>query len=251
MAWTSGSTLGVLAYRAVSGTSLTLTTTAEAAAGEYVVVALATANGATTDNQDNNQYVSTTDSAGGNTWTKLKEWTKTDGASQDGAEIFLVGSKLTNTIASGGTITVNYTATIIARVISAWRFTIGASSVVSIAGSNAITATDSHQAISISSLANAEYLFFRASSIEQNASNLTATSGWTLISSGNTTGGSAVTNQGLNGEFIITTATSATSDPTAGATGDTATAMVALSEASAAPPDWKWSKAPSNTLLRM
>jgi hypothetical protein len=87
---------------------MALTTSAVAEAANVVVLVVAVDNNATVDG-DEGAVSSVTDSAGGNTWTKAREFCNSQAALQAGATISVWFSKLTNQIASGGTITANFT----------------------------------------------------------------------------------------------------------------------------------------------
>src|SRR3990167_3691155 len=133
MSWASVGTLG--AGNSISaGTTVAITTSATAEAGNFVLVTVALDNTGTTDS-DFSEVSSITDSAGGNTWTKCAEYTNGQGSAAAGVTISAWRSILTNQIASGGTITANLANSVTSKALSAWEFTLGAGSTVSIAGS--------------------------------------------------------------------------------------------------------------------
>src|ERR1041384_4789690 len=102
MAFASLNTLGSNQNK-TSGNSIAVTTTAAAESGHLVVVIVAIDNTGTGDG-DNSEVNSISDSAGGNTWTKAREFTNGQGAANAGATVSVWFSVLTNQINSGGTI---------------------------------------------------------------------------------------------------------------------------------------------------
>lgn len=239
-AWGSVATLGSVANKTADQSSTALTTSAAAEAGNVVALCVTVDNNQTTDG-DEGAVSSVTDSAGGNTWAKAIEFTNGQGAAQAGATISLWYSKLTNQIASAGTITANFTNNTSrdAVAMSAWEFTIGAGSTLSVAGTNSVAddAVNDPSSLAISTLANAEHLFVRCTAREDFRHVATATTSYTLITDNGTTGGADPSNMSVIGEFLILTGTSSTSSITI--TGDTntrdmASVMMALDEVVAA-----------------
>ena len=85
MAWTSLNTLGSNQNK-TAGTSIVLTTCAAAEAGNVVVVIVAKDNTQTTDG-NTSEVSSITDSAGGNTWAKAREFCNGQGGAASGATV--------------------------------------------------------------------------------------------------------------------------------------------------------------------
>lgn len=230
MAFASVGTLGTVQNK-TSQTSTSLTTSASASAGDLVVLVIAKDNVSTTDGETS-EVSSVTDS-GGNTWTKAKEYTNGEGAAAEGSTVSVWYSRLTTGISSGGTITANYGSATVAKALSAWKFTVGASVSVVASVTGAADATSTAGSLSLSGLTSKEYLFFRGSSREGagTSDSFTATSGFTKISwAGNTGGASATNNIKVQGEFKIATSTGETSNPTDTQTGDWASVFFALQE---------------------
>lgn len=218
-----------------AGTSIALTTSATAEAGNLVVVAVGKDNTATADSQTS-EVSSITDSAGGNSWAKLGEYCNGEGAAAAGAVVSLWASILTNQIASGGTITANFSDSPASSAISAWEFTIGTGSTISV-DSLQVLANDLADpgSMSISGLSSVERLYVRATAVERNTGTWTVTSSYTAMAIGLANTGTAATSMEVGGEFRILTGTGDTSDPTwAGA--DNASVYVAVLETAAPPP---------------
>src|SRR3990172_9754413 len=126
--WASVGTLGTATDK-TAGSSIVLTTTAAAEAGNVVIVSVALDNNGSADG-DNGECTSVSDSAGGNTWTKAREFQNAQGGAATGATVCVFYSKLTNQINSSGTITANFGHSPTASAIGAWEFTIGSGNVV-------------------------------------------------------------------------------------------------------------------------
>lgn len=216
-----------------AGTSIALTTSATAEAGNLVIVAIGKDNSQTTDGQTS-EVSSITDSAGGNTWTKLGEYCNGEGSAAAGAVVSLWASILANQIASSGTITANFSHSPASSAISAWEFTIGAGSTISVS-SLQVLANDFADpgSMAISGLSNVERLYFRATALERNTGIWTVTASYTAISIGLANTGTSGTSMEVGGEFRILTGTGDTSDPT-WAAADCASVYVAILETAAA-----------------
>jgi len=232
VAWESLNTLGTVQDKTADASDV-LTTTAAAEAGNVVVLVVALDNLTGNPDADNGEVTSITDSAGGNTWTKAKEWTNAQGGAAAGATVSVWFSKLTNAIASGGTIPANFTGSPAAVAMSAWEFSIGAGNVVTVEGS-AVLADDGIDLgnMSIGGLPNREYLFFRGIASEtNNIGQITVTGGFIAISLNQTSGAGAASNMAVRGEFRIFTNDSEASNPF-WVSADHASVFVALKEAS-------------------
>lgn len=136
MAWGAPSNIGTGRNKA-SSTTVVLTTTVAIAADEVAVVIIAADNTSTVDG-DNGEVSSITDSAGGNTWTKAREFTNSQGAANAGATVSVWFSKLTNGIALGGTITANFGTARTAKAITGFKATVGAGNVVTVDADTAV-----------------------------------------------------------------------------------------------------------------
>lgn len=215
-----------------SGTTVTVTTTAVANAGDLVVVIIGSDNTDTTDLETTHWTV--TDSAGGNTYTRAKEFVNGQGAAAGGIEVGVYYSRLATQLASGGTITGTRDSAVTAKAMRGWRFTVG--DAVSVAGSGTL-ANDAADpgSMTISGLTSAEYLFLRAGALESDLGTVTPTTNYTAIPRTATTGNPEPSNAGCYGEFRIVTATTETSNPTVRIT-DNVSVFVAFQEGAAAAP---------------
>lgn len=237
MAFASVGTLGSGQSKA-SGTSVSLTTGANAEAGNLVVVLTAWDNTATADG-DSTNIDSITDSAGGNTWTKVAEYTETEGgAAADGVTLAIFYSVLTNQINSGGTITANADTARTAKAITAWEFTKGAGTTVevdtgSIQKVGAASSDPANQ--TISGLTSREYLFVQAFGQEQSTATSTYTkdTNYTGFTQNGSSGGGGASNMLVAGGFRILTGTGDSANPaTSSDTNEHVQIYVALYEQS-------------------
>lgn len=240
MAFTSIGSLGLANNTANDQSSTSVTLSAQADAGNLAVVAVAVDNNQTTDG-DEGAVSSITDSAGGNTWSKGAEYTNGQGAAQAGTTISLWYSVIANSIPATGSITANFTNSTSrdASVIQAWEYSIAGGNSVAVEGTPGTQAVDGGDAAALDvTTANIECLRVRAIAVETNTTTaMTATTGWTRWS----TSTSRVADKGsqtgsmlLDVEFIISTGTGSSSDPTLGTTvRDNSSVYVAFKETTA------------------
>lgn len=236
MAWSVEQVIGS-AQSKTDATTISITTAAAANVGNVVVVVVAINNTNTTDGETS-EVSSITDSAGGNTWIKAGEYCNSQAAAAAGATVSVWYSLIAQEIASSGTITANLANSIVAKAISAQEFALAVGATVQVLGLQ-VAAADAvdFPSMTISGLANSEYLFIRGMAMEDAGSgNNTATSGYTNFQNSQTSGGSGPSNMRCRGEFIITTGTGSTSDPTAANPGDNANVFFALQEIVATDP---------------
>ena len=233
MAFASVGTLGTRANTGNNQASSAITTSAAAEAGNLVVLLIAVdANSAGADGDDL-AVASVSDSAGGNTWLKGAQFANTQGALAAGTSCSIWYSKLTNTIASGGTITATFTtaANSDESAMSAWEFTVGGT--VAIEGTPGVLANDGAAQGSLNvTTANIECLRIRVVASESaTATALTKTAAFTSLFTQALSGGSGVAAQGIRGEWLISTSTGQASAPTGGAGAvDHASVYVAFKE---------------------
>lgn len=234
MAWSAPVNLGSNQSKTANQASLVLTTIAVAEANKFVVVVVAMDNNATAESETT-EVASITDSAGGNTWTKAKEYTFSLGATQDGATVSVWYSKLTNQINSGGTITANFnnTTTKDATAISAHKFTMETADTVSVDASAVQGTSGEAEAITASGAANTEHLWVHGTAIEEaNSGTYTQDTDYTSIAFNGTTGGAGATNMSVRGGWRIFTGTTDTVDVTT-SSRESAQVLVAFKESSA------------------
>lgn len=129
-------------------------------AGNLVIVVVAADNTSTGADGDNGEVSSITDSAGGNTWLKAREFTNTNAAAAAGATVSIWYSILVNGL-SGGTITANFASARVAKAIEIDAYTLAAGSTVSIVGSDAkaVDGATNFGSPAVTGLASAEHLW--------------------------------------------------------------------------------------------
>lgn len=238
-----------MAFAAITGGATTASASADQssafrgyteayAAGTLMLIYGALDNFQTTDG-DEVAITSITDTVG-NTYTKAKAFTNGQGTAQTGATVELWYSLITIGFAgsSANIFTANFSNATSrdATVIGYKGFSLGAGNTVAIEGTSATLANDAADPGSLNvTTSNIECLRVRVIAAETNSSTaLTVTAGWTALPGGQTASGAAAANQALRGEFIISTATSAASDPTFTAV-DNASVYVAFKEVAGAP----------------
>lgn len=197
--------------------------------GEIVFVVFATDNSATT------QGASTTHSMAdseGNTWTKLVERTRTDGAIRDGVTLSVWMAKLTKRIPTTGTITgtvSGFASGNIAKAIGHGRTTISLNKKLQVAGTiGTDEGSDTTPTAVVSGLTSAPYLFIGALGVEGTSGGDDAD--YTVFSTSNTTGGAGDTNALQKGEGRLFTGTGDTYNVTLPASLDHVAVLIALEE---------------------
>ncbi len=217
---------------ASSSASVAATTSAQCDAGNICMCWIAFDNITTTDTNSTN-LSSVTDS-GSNTWTIAREFTNGNGTAATGATAALAFTKATTNIASSGTITANFSGSIVAKAISCWEFAVDSGNSIRVAGTPQDLASDADadpDSMAISGLSSKEYLFVRVLAKEYRGASFTVTASFTEITEGTADGGSGSDSMSAAGEFQILTGTGATSDPTIGGNaGDEANMFIAFEE---------------------
>ena len=191
------------------------------------------ANNLTGTDGNNNEHVGITDAAG-NTWTKAREFTNGQGAADAGVTVSVWYSKATANLPGSSNVTVDFSASITAKAVTCWEFTMDAAQNVALDG-DADLANDGADAgaITLSGLANIAHLWLRGTGAESATTTYTADADYTTFThtTSTTSGGGGATNIGARGEFRIFTGTGDTNDPTVSGAVDHASVLVALSEA--------------------
>jgi hypothetical protein len=204
--------------------------------GTLLIFVVAWDNTDTTDG--NPTRLSVVDNAGGNTFTRLREFVNGQGSVAAGAHVGVFYSILAvqRDVLDGFNCNSDTART--AKAAHVYAFSVG-SGVTSLAIDGATDlANDGADpgSMSLSSLPSAHRLYIRAIAREGDEQTGTATDGtWTLVGGEATSGGSAVTNMGVLMEWKIATSTGETSDPAGGLGGasvnrDHASVLLALSE---------------------
>jgi len=232
MAFASVGTLGT-ATDGTAGTTVVLTTSATCEAGNLAVLIYAGDNlSSSADDADYGDVTSITDSAGGNTWTKMKENSNNNAGAGNGVTVSVWYSVLTNQIASGGTITANLNGSPTVSNLSAWEFTKDAGTTISVE-QTAVNSGDAADpaAISLAGMASREYLFIWGFASEQtNAGTFTADADYTDFDRNSSGVGAAAVV--VWGGFRIATLTGDTVDAATGTDRDYSQVLGALYEVS-------------------
>lgn len=212
-----------------SGTTLAITTEQATAAGDIVIVQMATDNSVSTVGATTT-HTGIVDSAG-NVYVKAGEQTNGTGGANAGVTLSLWRSVHTAPLPAGSAITFTRSGSVAARAGSARRFGRTPGSTLAFPTPVVNAQTGVPAALTISGMtANIEKLLVRAAAVESNAASIdTATSGWTLGLDVGTSGGQAAVNVSTRAEYIIGTATSYTSQPT-GSNLQGASIMLAITE---------------------
>ena len=230
MAFGSKGAGGSVGSATANQASITLTTaTTNLAAGDLGVIIVCGDNNQTGDG-DEGMVTSVTDSAG-NGWVKAVEFCNGQGSAQAGSTCSMWFTNAKAALNTGGTITANLSnaASRDAMCLAAWYYTKAAGTVAA----RAFSATLANDAADPGSLnvttLNKEYLRIRGISSELNSvTAITVTATWTswalTVRSSN-----AAAAQTARAEHIISTATSAASDPTY-ASADHASVYAAFEE---------------------
>lgn len=207
-----------------AGLSTAVTLSAIAEAGNLVVVAIKIAN-VSLSSGVTNDITSITDSAGGNTWVKAGEYTQTAGGASDGSTTAVFYSRLTNQIASNGTITITHT-NAGSRAIMAEEYTVGgALTAYGTTQTTGAAASTNPGSLSVSGLVSAHYMGWRAVGMDENTSITGGTASWTALT------GAAGVKRSVDAEHQIATATAFTSAPTLGTNNNSASVMFVISDA--------------------
>ncbi len=156
-----------------SGTTLAVSPSANLAAGLLAIVCCASDNNQTSDGAST--FHTVTDSKS-NTWTKVCEYTETDGSVDDGATVSVWATKVTTQILTSDTITLTLGAAKADKIISVMEVTMGSGKTFAIqqvgAGQNSLSA-------SVASMPAREYLLIGAGASEGEDNSKTADGDYT------------------------------------------------------------------------
>lgn len=232
--WSSAGTIGS-GTSTTAGTTVAVTTSADAEAGNVVVCVLGKdeSGSGTTDGTANAQFTSIADSDAVNVWVEAYEWCNMQtSTAANGACVAVYYTKVADTIETSDVITATITS-VTSKAMSCWEFTATSSplTVAETAGENGL-ANDAADPGSrtLASGVSSEHLFVRASACESNNTGYTVDTDYTAMTSATANTGTTATSMGVRGEFrIANEATSAASDPTYVA-ADCASAMIGLNE---------------------
>jgi hypothetical protein len=226
---------GTVTSTTANQSTLVLTTaTTAGAVGDFAVLRYAVDNNQTTDG-DEVAVTGITDSAG-NQWSKGAEFTNGQGGAQSGTTCGVWSCNLSAALAIGSTITLTFSNNTSrdASAAALEYFTKASGTYGVREGTPGTLAADGAAAGSLDvTTANIACLRIRAVASESStATALTKTAAFTaVLSQAVTASGATATNQGIRGEYLISTGTGQASNPTAGAGSvDHASVYVAFKE---------------------
>jgi hypothetical protein len=201
-----------------AGASYAGTTSAAAAVGDLLLLAVVMDNESTGNGAASNA-TGVTDGAG-NTWAKVSEYQADGGVIDGGVACALFYCKVTAALSSGATVTVAFGASTSAKAFYITKFS--SSSAVAVESSTGGFSTIDQSAVpalTLSGLDSREHLFFRVMATEAAPPRSNAyipSTGFTLGAEFGTTGQSAATNVWGQVEYMIATGTGGTSQATPG-----------------------------------
>lgn len=226
MAWGA---VGLLGNQGSTGTSTTatLTTTIPAAVNNVVVLTAAIASQTTVNNTTSSAIRSVSDSAN-NDWVEARTFQATNGTR--GVICSVWYSRLDNALSSLGTITININGASTHKAMGAFAYSVGPGVSVRAYDSTYISASTAQSPLSldIAFPTQTEMLRFRGIGTETTLTTaLTTSAGWTNIG---TTRASALAPMSYRGEYLISSATTAASNPTLTSTSVDASVYVVFEE---------------------
>lgn len=217
-----------------SGTTYNFTTATNSCdANEFLILTNVTDNNSSSDG-DNNEHTSVTGGTG--TWTKLGEYTNSEGGAGNGITVSLWLFEASGSNAVGTVFALNYANAIVDKCSHAWVYTkasgfhiekeTGTTNPVT----SEVSAANGFGSSSFSSLASIERLYYRGAGKEVNSTtSLTVSTNFTQVTPLARSRNNAAAVVGRS-EFRINTSTGETSNPTMAVAGDTAGLFVALKE---------------------
>lgn len=218
MAWTSVGVSGMLGSSVLS-TLATITLNGQAGSGasvnDVLVYTISVPNVSAGADQDEG-LVTSVDDSGGNTWVKAAEWSNTQGALSAGVCCSIWYSQTRTALTTSNTVSAHLEPAR-SRTGIIWRFRPGAGATIRTIATTWLSVDGGQPGsidIALPSGGGQEYLRFRGIASETTLTTaLTTTAGWTSIG---TTREGANSGGSVRGEFIITAATTAASNPTFG-----------------------------------
>jgi hypothetical protein len=213
-----------------ASTTTVIDVTGTVIVGNVLIVSVAKDNAGTDTDGETNQVTSVADDQG-NTYTKMKEWTRSDGSTGDGVTIALFYSEITTQLTTADQVTISHNNSY-GRSAGLEEYSITGSG-ISLAGGNGNAGSGTSGNVTLSGLDSAEYNWISLIGFE-NKGNVTWTndSDYTLrtIHSTGTAGAGAGNVTGNPGDRLGYTGTSDTYDFADLASSDWALLLVALEE---------------------
>lgn len=224
----------ITATNKASSSSWAPTTSTTLEAGNLGIISLAFDNAATSDG--NTSLVSSITDPAGNTWTRAREFTNSEGTAGAGVTVSLWYSKITTQLDLGSALTITLSSAVTAKAIKGTEFTMGTGSIsIDGAGDLANDLSDVG-ALSVSGSSSIEHLCVRAVGAESATTTWTSTGTWFKINATASSGSTADTNIATGWEYkILSSSSSGTSDPT-WYTADFASVLVCFINAAISPP---------------
>lgn len=224
---------GIVGSSTTSATWTAGLATTALADGDWLVLVVVTDNVQTTSGAS-----STHSMVGGSlSYSKLGEWTNGQGAAGDGVTVSAwLARNLTGSKISTNNISMAFTGGVTERCANSYKFSAG-DNLALVSGSvvgNTVDASTGFGSATISGLPSVERVWFRAAGKEANSTaTLATTSGYTGLTSARSRNNAAAVL--TRSEWLISTATGETSNPSLSASGDTAAIFFALSEGEGEP----------------
>ena len=225
MAFSSIGTLGKNQSKTAAGT-LVITTTAAAEVGNVIVVEACWDNGSLTTGDSTDFSVA--DSAG-NTYTRCREYVYAPAGSNSGVHVGIFRAVVTTQLSSGGTITISGQS-VTARAGTAWEFSKGSGTTLSVEQTNVGTGAGDPGTITLSSMTSREYLEIWLGGVENASVVYTQGANFSALDTIGTTGGGGASNVTVGGGYRIYTLTDESIDPATDPDGDHAQLLVAIYE---------------------
>ncbi len=233
MAITAIAARGVGASGSNSST-LAIALTGTVAIDRYLFVVIAGDNKSTTDGDNNEVQSVVVAGPGGQVFTKQGEYSNGSPGVDLGSLASVWAAKMTSELDIGVSpeITVTFTASRVDKCGALYEFSVGAGSTLTQSAApigNEVTGANDFGSVAFSGLSNVEHLWFRGLGKEANTTTaLTPTATFTNIPGTRSRNNAAA--QIVRGEFLISTATGVTSNPTLAVIGDTAGIFLAFEE---------------------
>lgn len=207
------------------------TATTALSAGDTGILVAVSDNTSTGADGDNGEVTSVTGGTG--VWTKLGEWTNTNGAAGSGVTTSVWAFYATAALATGTTITINYGSNRTDKTCSMWGFSNTSKRPITkldtSAVGNSVDAAVGFGSAAFSGLASKQRLYFRGLGKEANSTtDITVSTSFTRITLQRSRNNAAAVC--VRGEFRINTSTGETSNPTMAVSGNTAGVFLALVE---------------------
>ncbi len=233
MAWSSPTTVGGNGTKA-AGTTLDLQPSAAVPAGAILIVGLCSDNIATADGATST-VVGVTDTQG-NSYTKVREWTRAAGSAGSGVTIAVFVSRVSSALATSDTITATWSASLAARQMIAQYRTVGDGNTYRVRGSAGTNGTSQSPSVSLSGQSASTLVWYGLAGLE-NTGTWTHDADYTQgRQNRTTTSGDANSNVMMAAASRATaTITSDTFNPVPSVSGDWAAILLTLEEVIAGP----------------